>query len=83
MHWSSMKNAATRLERGRQQAGPEAADAGRNQDRRHEIEEYRVVVQDRREQGARRQRQGDGGRGDAIAPNPAPFGRRQILVFYQ
>ena len=77
----STKNAASRLKRGRQQAGPEAADAGRNQHRRHEIKKDRVVVENRRQQGSRRQRQRNGGRGDAIAQNPAPLGRPDSFRF--
>ena len=69
-------------ERGRQQAGPEAADAGRNQHRWQKIQKYRVVGHERRKQGARRQGQGDHGRSDAIAPNPAALlGRKNVSSY--
>ena len=63
---------------GRQQAGSETAHSGRYQDGRHEIKEQRVVMEDRHQQGAYRQRQDDGGRRQPVAQHLAALAWRKF-----
>ena len=72
--FASKKNAATKLSAVASKPRSKTADTRRNQDRRYEIKKDRIVVQNRREQGARRQRQGNGSRRDSIAQDRAALG---------
>ena len=67
---------------GRQQAWTEAADRGRDQNRRHEIEKNRVLRHKRRQQCPHRQRQHHRDRSDSVTQDLAAFGCGRNVSFF-